>query len=99
MSEAEGSPRERGESRVLSTGIAGQSGPRAVAGEGLYLQLDDGRRVFDAMTTSAPLGHRHPKLVEAVRNAARDAPTLDEGWRAGDRDAAAEELLDVAFAG
>lgn len=87
------------ESLVLSTGISGQVGPRAVSGEGLYLVLDDGRKVLDAMTTSAPVGHRHPRIVDAVCRAARTQPTLDEGWSTADRDETARELVEVAFAG
>jgi len=86
--------------RLLSTSLtAGDSGsPQIVGGDGVYFELDDGRRIIDASNTAAPLGHRNPEIVEAIRGAA-DAPVINEGWRWAEREKAAEELLDVAFAG
>jgi 4-aminobutyrate aminotransferase-like enzyme len=56
--------------RLLSTSLTTGSQPLVVAGEGMYLTLDDGRRVIDGTNTAAPLGHSHPEIVEAVREAA-----------------------------
>jgi 4-aminobutyrate aminotransferase-like enzyme len=69
-----------------------------VRGEGIWLDLDDGRRVLDATNTAAPLGHAHPEVVEAVRAAAR-SPSINEGVLFAGRDEAANALLDTAFAG
>jgi 4-aminobutyrate aminotransferase-like enzyme len=86
--------------RVLATGIGSEDEPtRAVSGDGAWLVLEDGRRVLDAMTSPAPLGHRHPRVLAAVQKALAEAPTIDEGWRSADREAAADELIDTAFAG
>ncbi|MGH2953534.1 MAG: aminotransferase class III-fold pyridoxal phosphate-dependent enzyme [Solirubrobacterales bacterium] len=84
--------------RVLSTSLTAGSQPLVVRGEGIWLELDDGRRVIDGTNTAAPLGHAHPEIVEAVR-AAATAPAINEGVRWGGRDAAAEALLDTALAG
>lgn len=85
-------------SRLLSTSLTAGSQPLVVAGEGMWLTLDDGRRVIDGTNTAAPLGHCHPEIVEAVRTAA-SAPALNEGMRWGPRESAAEALLETAFAG
>ncbi len=85
-------------SRVLSTSLTSGSQPLVVSGEGMWLQLDDGRRVIDGTNTAAPLGHAHPEVIEAVR-AAASAPALNEGMRWGGRERAADALLDTAFAG
>ena len=70
-----------------------------MSGDGIRMTLADGRTILDAATTPAGLGHRHPKLIEAVCRAAREAPVLDEGWAWPERDAAAEALVEIAFAG
>jgi 4-aminobutyrate aminotransferase-like enzyme len=85
-------------SRVLSTSLTSGSQPLVVRAEGMYLELDDGRRVIDATNTAAPLGHAHPEIVEAVR-AAASAPAINEGVRWPGREAAAEALLETALAG
>lgn len=87
-------------SRLLSTSLtAGKSAVPAVVGaSGVYFHLADGRRVIDASNTAAPLGHAHPEVDEALR-AAIGAPALNEGWGWREREDAAAELLDVAFAG
>jgi 4-aminobutyrate aminotransferase-like enzyme len=85
-------------SRLLSTSLTAGSQPLVVSGEGMWLTLDDGRRVIDGTNTAAPLGHAHPEIVEAVR-AAAGAPALNEGMRWGARESAAEALLETAFAG
>ncbi len=87
-----------GRSRVLSTSLTAGSQPMVVSGEGMWLELDDGRRVIDGTNTAAPLGHAHPEIVAAVREAAT-APGLNEGMRWPGRESAAEALLDTAFAG
>ena len=86
--------------RLLSTSLtAGEGGsPKIVGGDGVFFVLEGGRRVIDASNTAAPLGHCHPEIVEAIRGAA-SAPVINEGWQWDERDRAAEELLDVAFAG
>jgi 4-aminobutyrate aminotransferase-like enzyme len=86
--------------RLLSTSLtAGKDAvPAVVGGQGVYFELADGRRVIDASNTAAPLGHAHPEVDEALR-AAIGAPALNEGWGWRDREDAAAELLDVAFAG
>jgi len=85
-------------SRVLSTSLTAGSQPLVVRGEGVWLDLDDGRRVIDGTNTAAPLGHAHPEIVEAVRAAAA-APSINEGIRWQGREAAADALLDTAFEG
>jgi 4-aminobutyrate aminotransferase-like enzyme len=87
-------------SRLLSTSLtAGTSAVPAVVGaSGVFFELADGRRVIDASNTAAPLGHAHPEVGEALR-AAIGAPALNEGWGWREREDAAAELLDVAFAG
>jgi 4-aminobutyrate aminotransferase-like enzyme len=85
---------------LLSTSLtAGQAAvPHVVGGDGAYFVLADGRRVLDASNTAAPLGHAHPKIVEAIRRTAT-APVVNEGWRWTEREQAAEALLNTALAG
>jgi 4-aminobutyrate aminotransferase-like enzyme len=87
-------------SRLLSTSLtAGRAAvPQVIGGHGIYLELADGRSVIDASNTTAPLGHAHPEVVEALR-AAVAGPALNEGWGWQEREDAAAELLEVAFAG
>jgi adenosylmethionine-8-amino-7-oxononanoate aminotransferase len=42
--------------------------PRAVRGEGIWLEAEDGHRVMDASGGAAVacLGHNHPKVIEAI---------------------------------
>jgi 4-aminobutyrate aminotransferase-like enzyme len=84
--------------RVLSTSLTAGSQPLVVSGEGVWLELEDGRRVIDGTNTAAPLGHAHPEIVEAVRGAAR-SPSINEGISWAGREAAAEALFEHAFAG
>lgn len=72
--------------------------PRIVDGEGVELVLEDGRRVLDGTNTGAPLGHRHPHMVEAMRRAI-SAPIVHEAWSSAERDEAIAELVAAAFAG
>jgi 4-aminobutyrate aminotransferase-like enzyme len=71
---------------------------RIVGGEGVRFELDDGRRVIDGSNTGGPLGHRHPDLVEAVRQAA-NYPVVNDGWLWAEREDAARELFEIAFKG
>jgi 4-aminobutyrate aminotransferase-like enzyme len=84
--------------RVLSTSLTAGEQPLVVRGEGVWLELADGRRVIDGTNTAAPLGHAHPEIVEAVRCAA-GSPSINEGIRWPGREAAADALLGEAFAG
>ena len=86
--------------RLLSTSLtAGSSAvPEVVGAHGIYFDLADGRSIIDASNTAAPLGHAHPEVVEALRSAV-GGPALNEGWGWREREDAAAELLDVAFAG
>ena len=85
---------------LLGTGInAGTLGmPRIVAGKGVRFVLEDGREVLDGSNTGCPLGHGHPVMVEAVREAA-EHPVVSEGWLWVDRELAARDLVETAFAG
>ncbi|WP_441230557.1 aminotransferase class III-fold pyridoxal phosphate-dependent enzyme [Tardiphaga sp. 215_C5_N2_1] len=87
-------------SRLLRTGLnAGDSAPlTVVGGEGVYFHLQDGRRLIDGSNTGGGLGHRHPKMVEAIR-AAADTPVVNEGWTWIGREKAADDLIGRAFAG
>lgn len=86
-------------SRLLRTGLnAGTAAPRVTGGEGVHFILDDGRRVLDGSNTGGPLGHGHPKLVEALREAA-GLPMVSEGWSWSGRDRAAEDLFEFGLQG
>jgi 4-aminobutyrate aminotransferase-like enzyme len=87
-----------GHAHLFSTSLtAGEAAvPTVVDGQGVWLTLADGRRVIDASNTAAPLGHRHPEIVEAVRRAA-DCPALNEGWGWQGRNEAADDLVRVAL--
>ncbi len=86
--------------RLLSTSLTtgDSSNPQIVGGHGVWFELADGREVIDASNTAAPLGHCHPEMVEAVRRAA-DSPVINEGWRWKEREDAADDLINIAFAG
>lgn len=85
---------------LLSTSLtSGESAsPQIVGGHGVWFELADGREVIDASNTAAPLGHCHPELTEAIRGAAA-APVINEGWQWAEREQAADDLINVAFAG
>ena len=87
-------------SRLLRTGLnAGDSAPlQVIGGEGVYFHLADGRRLIDGSNTGGGLGHRHPAMVEAIRRAA-DTPVVNEGWTWIGREQAADDLINVVFAG
>jgi 4-aminobutyrate aminotransferase-like enzyme len=86
-------------SRLLRTGLnAGTEAPRVVGGAGVYFHLDDGRRVLDGSNTGGPLGHAHPRMIAALREAAA-MPMVSEGWSWKGRDEAAEDLFDIALPG
>ncbi|MEO0400382.1 MAG: aminotransferase class III-fold pyridoxal phosphate-dependent enzyme [Pseudomonadota bacterium] len=82
----------------LNAGRRKSKGIQIIGGDGVYFHLEDGRKIIDASNTGGPLGHRHPKMIEAVKKAT-DAPVVNEGWRWREREKAAEELIDIAFAG
>jgi 4-aminobutyrate aminotransferase-like enzyme len=86
------------ESRLLTTGLnSGSVGyGRIVGAEGSEFIMDDGSRLLDASNTAAPLGHRHPKIIEAIK-AAAEAPVINEGWFWPDREEAAQKLIETAF--
>ncbi|KMO40974.1 aminotransferase [Methylobacterium variabile] len=86
--------------RLLMTGLnAGDEAPVAViGGDGSYFHLDDGRKVLDGSNSGGALGHRHPDIVAAIRRAA-EYPACSEGWFWKEREAAAEALIGLAFAG
>jgi 4-aminobutyrate aminotransferase-like enzyme len=87
-------------SRLLQTGLNAGKEPlvKVVGGEGVRFILDDGRKVIDGSTTGGPLGHRHPDMVEALHKAA-ETPVINEGWFWAEREKAADDLIDIAFAG
>lgn len=85
-------------SRLLQTGLNAGKDPliKVIDGEGVYFVLADGRRLIDGSNTGGPLGHKHPVMVEAMKKAASN-PVINEGWFWAEREAAAEELIDIAF--
>ena len=86
--------------RLLETrfNAGGRAPVRIVGGEGVHFVLDDGRRVIDGSNTGGPLGHQHPDLVQAIHRAATN-PVVNDGWLWAEREDAARELFDIAFAG
>lgn len=86
-------------SRLLQTGLNAGKEPlvKVVGGEGVRFILDDGRKVIDGSTTGGPLGQAHPDMVEAIHKAAEN-PVINEGWFWAEREKAAEDLIDIAFA-
>ncbi|TIU48038.1 MAG: aminotransferase class III-fold pyridoxal phosphate-dependent enzyme [Mesorhizobium sp.] len=85
-------------SRLLQTGLNAGKDPliKVIDGEGVYFILADGRRLIDGSNTGGPLGHKHPVMVEAMKKAASN-PVINEGWFWAEREAAAEDLIDIAF--
>ncbi len=85
--------------RLLRTGLnAGTEAPRVVGGEGVHFILADGRRVLDGSNTGGPLGHGHPRMAAALRDAVA-LPMVSEGWSWQGRDEAAEQLFAFGLAG
>ena len=86
--------------RLLETrfNAGGRAPVRIVGGEGVHFVLDDGRRVIDGSNTGGPLGHQHPDMVQAIHRAATN-PVVNDGWLWAEREDAARELFDIAFAG
>ncbi len=84
---------------ILHTGLnSHDSEPLRIAGaDGVYFELEDGRRLIDASNTAGSLGHRHPRMVEAIREAAT-SPVINEGWLWPGREQAATDLVEIAFA-
>lgn len=87
-------------SHLITSGLrrAADPGRAVIGGEGVHLHLADGSRVIDASNTGGPLGHGHPAMVEALREAA-SFPVVNEshGWR--ERAEVADELVATAFGG
>ncbi|MBL4757470.1 MAG: aminotransferase class III-fold pyridoxal phosphate-dependent enzyme [Rhizobiales bacterium] len=86
-------------SKLIYTGLNAGKGTsfKVVGGDGVYFHFEDGRKILDASNTGGPLGHRHPDMVEAVRKAAEN-PVINEGWFWREREQAAEDVIDIAFA-
>lgn len=86
--------------RLIQTSFNAGTKPvaRIIDGEGAYFVLSDGRRVIDGSNTGGPLGHRHPAMVEALQRAV-SLPVVNDGWFWSEREDAAQELIDIAFAG
>lgn len=86
--------------RLLSTGLNAGSDTvvEVVGGKGAWFELSDGRRVLDGSNSAGALGHAHPEMVETIRKAA-EFPAVSEGWFFRERERAAEDLIDMAFAG
>ncbi|MBE9606345.1 aspartate aminotransferase family protein [Acetobacteraceae bacterium H6797] len=85
--------------RLLRTGLnAGTEAPRVIGGEGVYFHLADGRRVLDGSNTGGPLGHGHPRMAAALREAA-GLPMVSEGWSWAGRDQAAEDFFEYGLNG
>jgi 4-aminobutyrate aminotransferase-like enzyme len=87
-------------SRLLTTGLNSGDTPYGTicGGEGVYFLLESGHRLLDASNTGGPLGHQHPDIVAAIREAAT-APVINEGWLWPNRVRAAEDLVELAFNG
>ncbi len=84
---------------ILHTGLnSHDSEPlRIAAASGVHFELEDGRRLIDASNTAGALGHEHPKMVEAIEQAAK-SPVINEGWLWPGREQAASDLVEIAFA-
>ncbi|MGO2751536.1 MAG: aminotransferase class III-fold pyridoxal phosphate-dependent enzyme [Pseudoclavibacter sp.] len=87
-------------SYLVTSGLHTPTRTRAsvVGGSGAYLHLSDGSELLDASNTGGPLGHAHPAMVEALREAS-EFPVVNEshGWR--ERDEVADALVETAFDG
>lgn len=85
--------------RLLSTGLNAGSDTvvEVVGGSGAWFELADGRKVLDGSNSAGVLGHAHPDMCETVRRAA-EYPVVSEGWFFREREKAAEDLIDIAFA-
>lgn len=87
-------------SRLLNTSLTTNEGEpvSVIGGEGCWYHLSDGRKVLDGSNSAGALGHRHPDMVETIRQAA-EFPVVSEGWAWKGRSQAAEDLIDIAFEG
>ena len=74
--------------------------PVFVRGEGVWLETADGERYLDmaAGIAVSALGHGHPHLVEALRDAAGGVWHLSNLFRIPDQDRLAERLCEASFA-
>lgn len=88
-------------SKLIYTGLNAGKGKinKVVGGKGVYFHMEDGRKVLDGSNTGGPLGHLHPRMVEAVQDAATRCPVINEGWFWAEREQAAEDLINIAFKG
>lgn len=89
-----------GKSKLLISdfNVGRSSGVQIETGEGVHFVLTDGTRVIDGSNTGGSLGHRHPDMVAAVKEAA-DEPVVNDGWYWPAREAAIDELIETAFGG
>lgn len=89
-----------GKSKLLISdfNVGRSSGVQIETGEGVHFVLRDGTRVIDGSNTGGSLGHRHPDMVAAVKEAA-DEPVVNDGWYWPAREAAIDELIETAFGG
>lgn len=89
-----------GKSRLLISdfNVGRSNGVQIETGEGVHFVLKDGRRVIDGSNTGGSLGHRHPDMVAAVKDAA-DQPVVNDGWYWPGREDAIDELIETAFQG
>lgn len=87
-------------SHLVTSGLHAPVDPgrRIVGGTGVFLEYAEGSKRIDASNTGGPLGHAHPAMVEALREAA-SYPVVNEGHAWAERDAAADELVATAFGG
>jgi adenosylmethionine-8-amino-7-oxononanoate aminotransferase len=75
---------------------------RIVRTEGAYLEADDGRRILDGISSwwVVTHGHRHPKIVAAIRDAAdRLDQVIFAGFTHDPAETLARELIALAPAG
>jgi 4-aminobutyrate aminotransferase-like enzyme len=78
--------------------VGRSDGIKVRSGEGVHFVLEDGRRVIDGSNTGGSLGHQHPDIVAAVTAAAKE-PVVNDGWYWPAREAAINELAEIAFHG
>src|SRR3981189_532433 len=82
-------------SRVLHRS-PGDTPPKAVGGEGMWLIGEDGRRILDASGGAAVscLGHQHPRVLEAMaRQASKLAYAHPSFFSAEPAEALADKLV------
>jgi 4-aminobutyrate aminotransferase-like enzyme len=92
-------PRQKGLVQPL-TGRHDRRGPRIVDGKGCLVTFEDGVEAIDAAAqdSSVILGHRHPELVAAVREAADMVFASDTASGFPMKDALVADYLGTVFA-